>query len=90
MGPEHSSARPERFLQLSCDDDSELIMDMENQLKEANWTIVNPSTPASFFHALRSQVKVSFRKPLIIFTPKSLLRLPECVSPLDDFIEGTK
>ena len=50
--------------------------------------IVNASTPANFFHVIRRQLKRKFRKPLIIFTPKSLLRLPACVSPLDDFVKG--
>ncbi|XP_075228154.1 2-oxoglutarate dehydrogenase complex component E1-like [Lycorma delicatula] len=90
MGPEHSSARPERFLQLCDDDDTEINTNMADQLVKSNWLIVNASTPANFFHVLRRQVKVNYRKPLIIFTPKSLLRLPECVSPFSDFIENTK
>ncbi len=73
QGPEHSSARIERFLSLSA---------------ENNMQVANCSTPANFFHILRRQLKRPFRKPLIIFTPKSLLRHPLCVSPLEDFTAG--
>jgi 2-oxoglutarate dehydrogenase E1 component len=73
QGPEHSSARLERFLSL-CG--------------HHNMQIVNCTTPASFFHALRRQVKWPFRKPLVVFTPKSLLRHPRCVSPLSEFTSG--
>jgi 2-oxoglutarate dehydrogenase E1 component len=73
QGPEHSNARPERFLQLAA---------------EWNMVVANLTTPANIFHVLRRQVKWDFRKPLIIFTPKSLLRHPECVSKLKDFTEG--
>jgi len=70
QGPEHSSARLERFLSL-CG--------------HLNWQIVNCTTPANLFHVLRRQIKRSFRKPLVIFTPKSLLRHPLCVSAIRDF-----
>src|SRR5471032_1683101 len=70
QGPEHSSARLERYLQLSADD---------------NWQVVVPTTPANYFHALRRQMRRSFRKPLIVMTPKSLLRHKDCVSTLADF-----
>jgi len=73
QGPEHSSARIERFMELCAD----------NNIQVANCT-----TPANFFHILRRQIYRDFRKPLIIFTPKSLLRSPKCVSPLVDFTEG--
>ena len=66
QGPEHSSCHPERFLNLSAED---------------NWQIVNATTPANYFHALRRQMVRNFRKPLIMFTPKSLLRHKLCVSP---------
>jgi 2-oxoglutarate dehydrogenase E1 component len=74
QGPEHSSARLERYLQLSAED---------------NWQVVNPTTPANYFHALRRQVRRSFRKPLVVMTPKSLLRHKECVSTLADFGPGS-
>ena len=72
QGPEHSSARIERFLQLCA---------------ENNLQVINATTPAQQFHALRRQLKQSFRKPLICFTPKKLLRYPSCVSKLADFTD---
>lgn len=73
QGAEHSSARIERYLQLCA---------RENML------VATPSTPSQMFHLLRRQVKQSFRKPLIVFTPKSLLRHPRCISSLDNFCGG--
>ncbi len=70
QGPEHSSARLERFLQLCSND---------------NMQVMNCTTPANYFHALRRQMHRDFRKPLIIMTPKSLLRNKYCVSQIDDF-----
>lgn len=75
QGPEHSSARPERYLQ---------------QCAEGNMQVANVSTPANLFHILRRQMRRNFRKPLILFTPKSLLRHKLCVSDMKDFIEGSK
>lgn len=74
QGPEHSSARLERFLQLSAED---------------NWQVANCTTPANYFHILRRQLKRNFRKPLIMMTPKSLLRHKLAVSKLSDMKEGT-
>ncbi|XP_061692338.1 2-oxoglutarate dehydrogenase-like, mitochondrial isoform X2 [Syngnathoides biaculeatus] len=94
MGPEHSSARPERFLQMSKDDPDhfpEFGGDFEvRQLYECNWIVVNCSTPANYCHVLRRQILLPFRKPLIIFTPKSLLRHPDARSSFEDVAIGTK
>ncbi|XP_035255943.1 2-oxoglutarate dehydrogenase-like, mitochondrial [Anguilla anguilla] len=94
MGPEHSSARPERFLQMSKDDSDrypEFTGDFEvQQLFDCNWIVVNCSTPANYFHVLRRQILLPFRKPLIIFTPKSLLRHPDARSSFDDMTTGTR
>ena len=74
QGPEHSSARLERFLQMCAQD---------------NWIVANCSTPANYFHILRRQIHRSFRKPLVLMTPKSLLRHKLCISEASDFIEGS-
>jgi 2-oxoglutarate dehydrogenase E1 component len=73
QGAEHSSARLERFLQLCA---------------EHNMQIANCTTPANFFHLLRRQMHRDFRKPLVVFTPKSLLRHPKCVSTIADLTKG--
>jgi 2-oxoglutarate dehydrogenase E1 component len=73
QGPEHSSARIERFMEACADD---------------NIQVANCTTPANLFHILRRQLKRDFRKPLVVFTPKSLLRSPKCVSSLDEFTKG--
>jgi 2-oxoglutarate dehydrogenase E1 component len=73
MGPEHSSARLERFLDLFAND---------------NFQVAYPSSPAQIFHLLRRQVLRELRKPLIVMTPKGLLRNPDCVSSLDDLASG--
>ncbi|MCH2062705.1 MAG: 2-oxoglutarate dehydrogenase E1 component [Roseibacillus sp.] len=73
MGPEHSSARLERFLQLCA---------------EKNMTVANLTTPAQYFHALRRQKHREFLKPLVLMTPKSLLTRPEAVSREEEFLEG--
>ncbi|MCU0884378.1 MAG: 2-oxoglutarate dehydrogenase E1 component [Beijerinckiaceae bacterium] len=74
QGPEHSSARLERFLQMCAED---------------NMQVANCSTPANYFHILRRQLKREFRKPLVLMTPKSLLRHKRCVSDLADLAEGS-
>lgn len=96
MGPEHSSARPERFLQLCSEEPDHFPDDAANaeffmkQLYDCNMIVVNCTTPANYFHVLRRQIMLPFRKPLIVFTPKSLLRHPEAKSSFDDMIEGTE
>ena len=72
-GPEHSSARPERFLQLCA---------------EYNMIVANCTTPAQFFHILRRQMIYPFRKPLVVFTPKSLLRDSRCTSTIEELTRG--
>ena len=73
QGPDHSSARIERYLQLAAQD---------------NMWIVQPSTPANYFHMLRTQAYKRPRKPLIAFTPKQLLRLSAAASSIDEFTSG--
>jgi 2-oxoglutarate dehydrogenase E1 component len=94
QGPDHSSARLERFLQLADDDPdeipAELDMDYRMQIQRANLQVVNASTPANYFHVLRRQIHRDFRKPLILLTPKELLRHPQCKSPIRDFLTGTR
>jgi 2-oxoglutarate dehydrogenase E1 component len=74
QGPEHSSARIERFLQMSAED---------------NWQIVNCTTPANYFHVLRRQIHRRFRKPLVVFSPKSLLRHKQAQSQKHEFLDGS-
>ncbi len=74
QGPEHSSARLERFLQMCAED---------------NWQVANCTTPANYFHILRRQLQRKFRKPLILMTPKSLLRHKRVTSRLDEMATGT-
>ncbi|MDX2431421.1 MAG: 2-oxoglutarate dehydrogenase E1 component [Bacteroides sp.] len=73
QGPEHSSARIERFLSLAA---------------SSNIHIINPTTPANLFHALRNQMKKKSRVPMVVFTPKSMLRNPQCISSMDDLEKG--
>ncbi len=73
QGPEHSSARIERFLSLAA---------------RSNMHIINPTTPANLFHVLRNHMKKNSRVPLVVFTPKSLLRHPQCISTVDDLEKG--
>lgn len=74
MGGEHSSARIERFLQ---------------QCADLNWQVCNPTTPANHFHMIRRQLHREFRKPLVVFSPKMLLRYPKAVSTLEELAEGS-
>ena len=108
QGPEHSSARIERFLQMVDEDPYEVpAIDEQqwftgghlgSQIQSTNMQVVNATTPANYFHVLRRQIHRQFRKPLIIFTPKNLFRLPEARSPLfevdddsdDKYIKGAR
>ncbi|MDN3205027.1 2-oxoglutarate dehydrogenase E1 component [Algoriphagus sediminis] len=74
QGPEHSNARPERFLQLSA---------------EYNMVVANVTSPSNFFHLLRRQLAWEFRKPCIVMSPKSLLRHPKVISPIEEFTSGS-
>ncbi|KAE8691913.1 2-oxoglutarate dehydrogenase, E1 component isoform 3 [Hibiscus syriacus] len=88
QGPEHSSARLERFLQMSGDDPFVIpVMDptLRKQIQECNWQVVNVTTPANYFHVLRRQIHREFRKPLIVMSPKNLLRHKDCKSNLSEF-----
>jgi len=93
QGAEHSSCRLERFLQ-QVEEDPDVIPAMaENermQIQHSNLQVLNCSTPANYFHALRRQVHRDFRKPLVIATPKNLLREKKCVSTLEEMGEHTK
>jgi 2-oxoglutarate dehydrogenase E1 component len=93
QGPEHSSCRVERFLQMS-DEDPDVFPDMEievrSQVQRHNWQVVNCTTPAQFFHVLRRQINRPFRKPLIVLSPKRLLRYKLCVSDIEDFGPETR
>jgi 2-oxoglutarate dehydrogenase E1 component len=93
QGAEHSSCRIERFLQM-VDEDPHYIPVMEKdermQIQRVNWQVVNCSTPANYFHCLRRQVHRDFRKPLIVASPKNLLRNKRCVSTLEEMGPGTE
>ncbi|WP_025762086.1 2-oxoglutarate dehydrogenase E1 component [Dyadobacter tibetensis] len=73
QGPEHSNARPERYLQLCAN---------------YNLIVANVTTPANFFHLMRRQLHFPFRKPLVVMSPKSMLRHPLCMSPIDELVNG--
>ena len=97
QGPEHSSGRMERFLQMVDEDPYRLpVIDekewfrgghLGSQIQSINWQVVNTTTPSNYFHVLRRQIHRQFRKPLVIFTPKNLLRHPLAKSKLADFDE---
>jgi 2-oxoglutarate dehydrogenase E1 component len=97
QGPEHSSARLERFLQL-CDEDAYTFPDPESEGKGSaarqhqacNMQVVYPTVPSNYFHALRRQVHREFRKPLVVFASKALLRHPSAKSSIAEMAEGTR
>lgn len=92
QGAEHSSCRLERFLQ-QVDEDPHFVpefnKDERMQIQKHNWQVVNCTTPANYFHCLRRQIHRDFRKPLIVVSPKNLLRNKRCVSTLEDMGPGT-
>ncbi len=89
-GPEHSSARIERFLQMT-NDNPDVIPDMNNstQVQRSNWQLCNITMPGNFFHVLRRQLHRDFRKPLVVFTPKWGLRAKQATSSLEEMSAGT-
>lgn len=93
QGAEHSSCRFERFLQ-GIDEDPHLVpefnKDSRMQIQKHNWQVVNCTTPANYFHVLRRQIHRDFRKPLIVVSPKNLLRNKRCNSTLEDMGPGTE
>lgn len=93
QGPEHSSCKIERFLAL-MDDDSRVIPDLRSdrslQIQNANMQICNPTFSANYYHVLMRQIKRHFRKPLIIPSPKKLLRFKQAMSPIEEFGEAKR
>ena len=92
QGAEHSSCRLERFLQMvdeDCHYVPKMARDERTQIQKCNWQVVNCTTPANYFHALRRQIHRDFRKPLVVMSPKNLLRLKSCVSTLEDMGPGS-
>jgi 2-oxoglutarate dehydrogenase E1 component len=93
QGAEHSSCRVERLLQLTDEDSHKippLARDQRMQIQHTNWQVVNCTTPANYFHCLRRQIHRDFRKPLIVVSPKNLLRNKLCVSTLEEMGPGTE
>jgi 2-oxoglutarate dehydrogenase E1 component len=93
QGAEHSSCRVERFLQ-QVEEDPDVIPPMAEeermQIQHCNWQVVNCTTPANYFHVIRRQLHRDFRKPLIVVTPKNLLREKRCTSSLEEMAQDTK
>ena len=93
QGPEHSSARLERYLQM-CNDNPNVMPDLAHntrmQVQQTNWQVLNMTTSANYFHMLRRQVHRNFRKPAIVMSPKSLLKYGPASSNIEDFATGSK
>jgi len=92
QGAEHSSCRLERFLQMVDEDPHHvpnMSKDERKQIQMCNWQVVNCTTPANYFHVLRRQIHRDFRKPLVVISPKNLLRHKNCISTLEDMGPGT-
>lgn len=93
QGAEHSSCRLERFLQMVDEDPHHIpnmAKDERKQIQMCNWQVVNCTTPANYFHVLRRQIHRDFRKPLIVVSPKNLLRHKKCISKLEDMGPDTE
>lgn len=93
QGAEHSSCRVERFLQMVDEDPHkipQLAHDNRMQIQRGNFQVVNCTTPANYFHCLRRQIHRDFRKPLVVVSPKNLLRLKRAVSSLEEMGPGTQ
>ena len=93
-GPEHSSSRVERYLQL-CDQDEFVPFDGESYdnkdiVKEINMRVVMPSNAAQYFHLLRTHMRLPFRKPVIVVAPKKLLKFKNAASNIEDFAGETR
>jgi 2-oxoglutarate dehydrogenase E1 component len=93
QGPEHSSARIERFLQL-LNDDPRVIPEVSGivnrNIQNSNFQVCNPTSSANYFHMLKRQMNRNFRKPLVVSSPKKLLRLKQACSELSEFSENMK
>jgi len=89
-GPEHSSARIERYLEAANDNSLRRTPDSRDRSIVPNISVIYPSTPANYFHALRRQLKRNFRKPLVVIGPKTLLRDPMASSSLEEMGPGTR
>lgn len=93
-GPEHSSSRVERYLQLCSQDDEVpgdgVNYDNKDLLRDTNMQVVNCSTAANYFHVLRTHMRMPFRKPLIVIAPKKLLKLKAAGSSIEEFAENTR
>ena len=90
QGPEHSSARLERFLALSDEDETFIPGNDLKQHEKVNWQVVNCTTAANYFHALRRQLRRTYRKPLVVMSPKKLLRYKDACSDLKEFHAGLR
>jgi len=92
QGPEHSSCRTERYLQLCSQDDVVPGEDYDNKdiLRQTNMQVVHPSTSANYFHLLRTHMRMPFRKPVVVVAPKKLLKFKGAASDLEDFGEDTR
>lgn len=90
MGPEHSSCRLERFLSLHTDtpEAADATIDEFARLRNANFTVVYPTTASNYFHVLRRSFSWPFRRPMVVLTPKRTLRLPKAASPLSSFLRN--